>query len=51
MIPTQTGLGLARGDLGKRFRGVSRDITPRFLGERGESSQSQSHQSQREVRQ
>lgn len=34
MIPTQTGLGLARGDLGRRFRGEQRDITPRFLGER-----------------
>lgn len=34
MIPTQTGLGLARGDLGRRFRGETRDITPRFLGER-----------------
>jgi hypothetical protein len=34
MIPTQTGLGLARGDLGKRIRGEQRDVTPRFLSER-----------------
>jgi len=35
MIPTLTGLGLARGDLGRRMRGEQRDITPRFLGEKG----------------
>jgi hypothetical protein len=36
MIPTLTGLGLARGDLGRRGRGEVRDITPRYLGEKGD---------------
>jgi hypothetical protein len=34
-----TGLGLARGDLGKRFRGARLDSTPRFLAERSDAQQ------------
>jgi len=33
MVPTYTGLGLARGDLGRRKRGEMRDLSPRFPGE------------------
>ena len=35
MVPTLTGLGLARGDLGRRSRGEVRDLTPRYIGEKG----------------
>lgn len=35
MSTTFIGLGLARGDLGRRGRGEIRDSTPRYLGEKG----------------
>jgi hypothetical protein len=35
MVSTLTGLGLARGDLGRRSRGEVRDLTPRYIGEKG----------------